>query len=103
MHHYQIVIYWNEAEADFAAEVPELSGCIAYGPTHKVALEAVQKLVENWLAEAQADGHPIPDPQGRLQDEPAKQGRAGRRLERIEQRRHKREQARRKRDSGEET
>ena len=103
MHHYQIVIYWNEEEGDFAAEAPELSGCIGYGPTHEVALEAVQKLVEDWLAEAEADGHPIPEPQGRLLDEPAKQGRAGRRLERIEQRRHKREQARRKRDSGEET
>ena len=99
MHNYQIVIYWNEKEGDFAAEVPELSGCIAYGPTHEAALEAVQKRVEVWLAEARADGHPIPEPQGRLRLEPAKQGRAGRRLERIEQRRRKRDQARSERDS----
>jgi predicted RNase H-like HicB family nuclease len=103
MHRYQIVIYWNEGEGDFAAEVPELSGCIGYGSTHEAALEAAHKLVEDWLAEAEADGHPIPEPQGRLSDEPAKQGRAGRRLERIEKRRRKREQARREKDSGEET
>ena len=54
MHHYQIVIYWNEEEADFAAEIPELSGCIGYGPTHQAALEPVQQLAEDWLAEARA-------------------------------------------------
>ena len=101
MHHYQIVIYWNEEEADFAAEIPELSGCIGYGPTHQAALEHVQQLAEDWLAEARAEDRSIPEPQGRLLDEPAKQGRGGRRLERIEKRRRKREQARRARDAGE--
>ncbi|NKB72320.1 MAG: hypothetical protein GKR89_35025 [Candidatus Latescibacteria bacterium] len=99
MHNYQIIIYWNEKEQDFAAEAPELSGCVAYGPTHEEALEAVQQQVATWLAEARADNHPIPQPQGRLPLQPPKQGRGARRLERSEKRRRRREQARSERDS----
>ena len=101
VHKYQVVIYWVQEDEVFVAEVPELSSCVAEGPTQEAALAAVDKAVADWSAEATEDGHPIPEPQGHLKVQPQRQGRGARRHERIENRRRNRQKRRRERESQE--
>ncbi len=35
---YEIIIYWSQEDEAFIAEVPELTGCAADGPTYQEAL-----------------------------------------------------------------
>ena len=32
---YEVIIYWSDEDEAFIAEVPELPGCAADGPTYK--------------------------------------------------------------------
>ena len=80
--------------------MPELDGCVAEGVTQASALEAVARQVESWLESAESEGREIPEPQGDLRVKPKeKHGRGARRQERIEKRRHNREQARQDREA----
>ena len=65
-HRNEVILYWSDADQAFIGEVPELPGCAADGPTYAAALEAVEALIATWIAIAQALGHPIPIPKGRL-------------------------------------
>jgi predicted RNase H-like HicB family nuclease len=38
---YEIIIYWSDEDQAFIAEVPELPGCAADGPTYQAALKNV--------------------------------------------------------------
>ncbi len=38
MRKYETIIYWNEEDRIFVAEVPELAGCMAHGATPEEAL-----------------------------------------------------------------
>jgi len=40
-----IVIYWSKADGAFVAEVPELPGCMADGPTYREALAAAEVVI----------------------------------------------------------
>lgn len=92
-HHYQITIYWSDNENSYVAEVPELSGLEVVGSTYEETLSAAQVSISEWIERAIENEEPIPEPQGRIEVTP-KTGRAGRRQERIDKRRHKREKAR---------
>ena len=35
---YEIILFWSEPDGAFIAEVPELAGCAADGPTSRDAL-----------------------------------------------------------------
>ncbi len=37
---YEMIIYWSDEDGAFIAEVPELPGCMANGPTKGDALSA---------------------------------------------------------------
>src|SRR5260221_529881 len=63
---YEIIIYWNQADEAFIAEVPELPGCAADGKTYKEALANVEIIIQEWLETAKELGRPIPAPRGRL-------------------------------------
>ena len=65
-HRYEVVLYWSDADHAFIAEVPELPGCTADGPTYAGALGAVEVVIAEWVATAQELGRPIPTPKGRL-------------------------------------
>ena len=93
MHQYSIHIYWHETDEIFVATVPELVECSASGATHEEALQAVHQAVEAWIESAKNARHPLPAPQGHPTEQTGK-GRGGRRQERIEQRRLKREKGR---------
>ncbi len=61
---FEIIIYWDAADAIYVAEVPELPGCIAHGATYDLALENVKEAMELWVETAKEFGDPIPEPKG---------------------------------------
>src|SRR5215467_7218276 len=63
---YEIIIYWSAEDEAFIAEVPELPGCAADGPTYEAAIANVKVIVSEWIETAQELGRPIPEPRGRL-------------------------------------
>ena len=63
---YEVIIYWSEEDEAFIAEVPELPGCAADGPTHKDALANVEVVIQEWIDTANELGRPIPKAKGRL-------------------------------------
>ena len=63
---YEIIIYWSEEDQAFIAEVPELAGCMADGPTKSKALAAVEIVAREWMETARELGRPIPQPRRRL-------------------------------------
>jgi Uncharacterized conserved protein len=62
---YEIIIFWSDEDDAFVADVPELPGCIAHGPSHAAALESAQEAILLWCETAEELGHPIPQPKGR--------------------------------------
>lgn len=63
---YEVIIYWSPADEAFIAEVPELPGCVADGPSREEALRNVQVVIEEWIGTARELGRAIPEPRGRL-------------------------------------
>ncbi|HEX5076329.1 MAG TPA: type II toxin-antitoxin system HicB family antitoxin [Gemmatimonadaceae bacterium] len=63
---YEVILYWSEPDQAFIAEVPELPGCAADGPTYQAALEAAEVVIREWIETARELGRPIPEPKGRL-------------------------------------
>ena len=63
---YEVIIYWSAEDEAFLAEVPELPGCMADGPTYEAALAAVKVVIREWLEVAREMGRDIPEPKGRL-------------------------------------
>jgi len=65
MNKYEVIIYWSREDAAFVAEVPELPGCAAHGPTQEAALASAQEAIGLWIDTAREFGDPIPEPKGR--------------------------------------
>lgn len=63
---YEVIIYWSKEDEAFIAEVPELPGCAADGPTYQEALANVEVVIQEWIDTAKEFGRPIPKPKGRL-------------------------------------
>ena len=63
---YEVIIYWSDEDRAFIAEVPELPGCMADGPTPEKALKNAEKIAQEWIETAKELGRMIPPPKGRL-------------------------------------
>ncbi len=63
---YEIILYWSIDDGAFIAEVPELPGCAADGPTRQEALTNAEIVIQEWIETARELGRPIPEPKGRL-------------------------------------
>lgn len=63
---YETIIYWSEEDSAYIAEVQELAGCMADGPTAREALHNVEQIAQEWIETALELGRPIPNPRGRL-------------------------------------
>lgn len=61
-----MAIYWSDEDQSFIAEVPELPGCAADGPTHAAALSNVQVVIKEWIETAEDLGRPVPKTEGPL-------------------------------------
>lgn len=66
MTRYEIILYWSKDDNAYIAEVPELAGCMADGPSYREALENVEVIIDEWLETAKALGRTIPEPKGKL-------------------------------------
>lgn len=66
MPNYEIILYWSHDDNAYIAEVPELAGCMADGPTAIDALHNVQQIIQEWIETAKELGREIPEPKGRL-------------------------------------
>jgi antitoxin HicB len=60
--HYPVEVHWSEEDQAFLAEVYDLPGCIADGPTEAEAIAAAHEAAELWLEVAQKEGRPVPAP-----------------------------------------
>lgn len=63
---YEMIIYWSEEDGAYIAEVPELPGCVADGPSYAQAVAEAEKVIALWIETAQEEGRSIPKPRGRL-------------------------------------
>jgi predicted RNase H-like HicB family nuclease len=59
---YEIVIYWDNDDKIFVAEVPDLSGCMAHGKTRAEAAHNISDAIDLWLETAREFGDKIPEP-----------------------------------------
>ncbi|MFA5074464.1 MAG: type II toxin-antitoxin system HicB family antitoxin [Nitrospirota bacterium] len=64
MDKYEIIIYWNQDDKIFVAEVPELPGCMAHGETQEQSLANAKEAIRLWIDTAREFGDPIPEPKG---------------------------------------
>lgn len=64
---YEIDIRWSDEDNAFVASVPELTGCMADGPTYREALAAAEEAIAHWIETATALGRAIPAPKGTRQ------------------------------------
>ncbi|OFV98039.1 MAG: hypothetical protein A3F68_04420 [Acidobacteria bacterium RIFCSPLOWO2_12_FULL_54_10] len=65
MNKYEIIICWSKEDDAFVAEVPELPGCAAHGPTQEAALANAQNAIRHWINTAKEFGDSVPEPKGR--------------------------------------
>lgn len=63
---YEMIIYRNNDDNAFIAEVPELPGCMADGATYKEVVENAETVINEWIETAKMLGRDIPKPRGRL-------------------------------------
>ncbi len=63
---YEVILYWSEEDNAYIAEVPELAGCAADGPSYQDALANVEVVIQEWIETARELGRDVPEPRGRL-------------------------------------
>lgn len=59
---YKINLEWSERDGAWLASAPELPGCMADGETPEAALAEIEKVIADWIEEAQRIGNPVPAP-----------------------------------------
>lgn len=64
-HRYEVILYWSDEDKAYIAEVPELPGCAADGPTYQDAIANVEVIIDEWIEVAREKGWTIPEPKGR--------------------------------------
>jgi len=64
MYKYEIIIYWDEQDHIYIADVPELPGCSAHGNTYDEALGKAKEAIQLWIDTANEFGDPVPEPKG---------------------------------------
>ena len=64
MYKYEIIIYWDNLDRIYIADVPELPGCLAHGNTYDEALKNAKQAIQLWVDTAKEFGDPIPEPKG---------------------------------------
>ena len=64
MYKYEIIIYWDNQDRTYIAEVPELPGCLAHGTSYDEALGNAKEAIQLWINTAKEFGDPIPKPKG---------------------------------------
>ena len=64
MSKYKVIVRWSDTDGAYLAEVPELPGCMAHGPTKEAARREAGQAMDLWIATAAEFGDPIPETGG---------------------------------------
>src|SRR5216110_1390304 len=56
------VVLRKDEDGDIVGRVDELPGCIAHGATRVEALELLEEVQREWIADALERKHPVPEP-----------------------------------------
>jgi predicted RNase H-like HicB family nuclease len=64
MYKYEIIIYWDDRDNVYIAEVPELPGCAAHGNTYNEAVDNAKEAIDLWINTAKEFGDTVPEPKG---------------------------------------
>ncbi|WP_343031154.1 type II toxin-antitoxin system HicB family antitoxin [Roseospira navarrensis] len=59
---------WSDADEAFLVEVPDRPGCMADGGSYEEAVANAQRIIAEWIEQAEAMGRPIPVAKGRLME-----------------------------------
>jgi predicted RNase H-like HicB family nuclease len=62
---YHINIFYSDEDGGYIADIPDLSGCSAFGATPEEALSEVLIVKRNWIAVAKENKKPVPKPRYR--------------------------------------
>ncbi|MGE0597980.1 MAG: type II toxin-antitoxin system HicB family antitoxin [Dehalococcoidia bacterium] len=62
---YHIDIFWSDEDSAYIANLPDFEYCSAHGDTPEEALKELLIAKKAWLAVAQENGDPIPEPRYR--------------------------------------
>ena len=65
MKDYHINVFYSEEDECYIADIPDLKYCSAHGDTPEQALHEVLITKDAWLAVANDEGLPIPEPRYR--------------------------------------
>lgn len=71
--HYHINLFWSDEDECWFANVPDLPGCSAHGPTARDAAREIEIAMALWLEVAAEHGDTIPKPVYRSPDHPVRQ------------------------------
>jgi predicted RNase H-like HicB family nuclease len=64
MFKYEIIIFWDNKDKCYIADVPKLAGCKAHGSSYDNALTNAQEAIALWTDTAKDFGDAIPQPKG---------------------------------------
>ena len=56
---YRIIVRWSDEDSAYIAEVPELPGCLADGPSPEAAIKEAKKAVRLWIEVAKKEKREI--------------------------------------------
>lgn len=57
---YHINVFYSDEDGGYVADIPDLSGCSAFGITPEEAVVEVQKAKDAWIAAARERGIAVP-------------------------------------------
>lgn len=59
---YRVNTHWSKDDNAFIAEMPELPGCLADGPTETEARQNIRLIAQEWIDTARLLGRTVPKP-----------------------------------------
>lgn len=62
MNNYKIIMYWDNVEKRYIAEIPELSGAMADGKTRLETIKNAEIIIDEWIETAKLLDREIPVP-----------------------------------------
>ncbi len=57
---YPVLVRWSDEDRVFVAEAPDLPGCAADGATRAEAVNAIEKVIAEWVETARELGRRVP-------------------------------------------
>jgi len=62
---YPIILFWSDEDEAYIADVPDLGGFSAWGPTPEAALREIRLALSSLMTAAEEQGLPLPPPTSR--------------------------------------